>query len=347
MGQSMIGIDPDFGHLRFWVASGAAALLVLVCALALDWTRRRIVARFAVIGLGAAFGATLAWAFLAGASVRDRSAERRNLEMRAGQLTAQVLAAASPLACLEGMAGENVETACEKALFAGPAIVAAASSYIAARLNLLSDVVAYARNGDNLDSILLPLRRSLELDRFGFVAHILATRDGCTSGRCTALALLRDPERVRANLSAQTFDRYVQHYLITWAQPSDVPVADAAPPAATAALAASQPAGPNQKKVLIDANFPSAASIPAISIMNAEPRASAAGATADRGASSRRSSRKPAGNAPLQASAPPAAPSAPPVDPVWAPATAPTPLPISPQTSPPPQASAGETSPTQ
>jgi len=52
----MIGIDPDVGHLRFWVASGAAALLVLVCALALDWTRTRIVARFAVIGLGAAFG---------------------------------------------------------------------------------------------------------------------------------------------------------------------------------------------------------------------------------------------------------------------------------------------------
>ena len=105
MGHSMIGIDPDVGHLRFWVASGAAALLVLVCALALDWTRKRIVARFAVIGLGAAFGAILAWAFLAGASVRDQSAERRNLEMRAGQLTAQALAPGSPLACLEGMAG--------------------------------------------------------------------------------------------------------------------------------------------------------------------------------------------------------------------------------------------------
>jgi hypothetical protein len=342
----MIGIDPDVGHLRFWVASGAAALLVLVCALALDWTRKRIVARFAVIGLGAAFGAILAWAFLAGASVRDQSAERRNLEMRAGQLTAQVLAAGSPLACLEGMAGENVETACEKALFAGPAIVAAASSYIAARLNLLSDVVAYARNGGNLDSILLPLRRSLEADRFGFVAHILAMRDGCTSGRCTALALLRDPERVRANLSAQTFDRYVQHYLTTWAQP-DVPVADAAPPAATGALAASQPAGPSQKKVMVDVDFPSAASIPAVSIMNAEPRASTAGGAADRGAAAaRRSSRKPAGNAPAQASTPPAASSAPPVDPVWAPGTAPNPQPL-PQASPPPQASAGETSPTQ
>jgi hypothetical protein len=339
MGHSMIGIDPDVGHLRFWVASGAAALLVLVCALALDWTRKRIVARFAVIGFGAAFGAILAWAFLAGASVRDQSAERRNLEMRAGQLTAQALAPGSPLACLEGMAGENVEAACEKALFAGPVIVAAASSYIAARLNLLSDVAAYARNGGNLDPILLPLRRSLEADRFGFVAHILAMRDGCTSGRCTALTLLRDPERVRANLSAQTFDRYIAHYLTTWAQP-DVPVADAAPPA-TGALAAgqsagpSQPSQPSQKKVVLDADFPSAASIPAVSIMNAEPRASTAGGAADRGAASRRSSRKRAGNAPAQASTSS-------VDPVWAPGTAPNPQPLSPQASPPPQASAGD-----
>ncbi len=340
----MIGIDPDVGHLRFWVASGAAALLVLVCALALDWTRTRIVARFAVIGLGAAFGAVLAWAFLAGASVRDQSAERRNLEMRAGQLTAQALAPGSPLACLEGMAGENVEAACEKALFAGPAIVAAASSYIAARLNLLSDVAAYARNGGNLDPILLPLRRSLEADRFGFVAHILSMRDGCTSGRCTALALLRDPERVRANLSAQTFDRYVAHYLTTWAQP-DVPMADAAPPA-TGALAASQPVGPtqpSQKKVVVDVDFPSAASIPAVSIMNAEPRASTAGGAADRGAASgRRSSRKPAATAPAQASTSPATSLNPSVDPVWAPGTAPNPQPLLPQASPPPQASAGD-----
>jgi hypothetical protein len=213
-------------------------------------------------------------------------------------------------------------------------------------LNLLSDVAAYARNGGNLDPILLPLRRSLEADRFGFVAHILSMRDGCTSGRCTALALLRDPERVRANLSAQTFDRYVAHYLTTWAQP-DVPMADAAPPA-TGALAASQPAGSSQKKVVVDADFPSAASIPAVSIMNAEPRASTAGGTADRGAAAaRRSSRKPAGNAPAQASTSPAISLSPSVDPVWAPGTAPNPQPLLPQASPPPQASAGDAPPAQ
>jgi hypothetical protein len=334
MGHSMLGIDADVGHFRFWVAAGAAALLVLVCALALDWTRTRIVARFAVVGLGAAFGAILAWAFLAGASIRDQSAERRNLELRATQLTAQVLAPGSPLACLEGMAGEVVEAACEKTLFAGPASVAAATSYIAARLSLLADAAGYAKNGGNFDSILLPLRRSLEADRFGFVAHSLAVRDGCTSGRCPALALLREPERVRANLSAQTFERYVDHFLLAWSQP-EVPVADAAP-SVTGALVANQSATPDLKKTVVDIDFPSAASIPAVSIMKPEPKvspASVADANAHAATSARTSSRKQAKPA-TQPAVSPAASLTPPADPVWAPGWA-----IGAQVSP-PQASA-------
>jgi hypothetical protein len=338
----MLGIDPDVGHLRFWVASGAAALLVLVCALALDWTRSRIIARFAVVGLGAAFGAILAWAFLAGAAVRDLGVERRNLEMRAAQLMAQVLAPGSPLACLDATGGENVEAACEKALFAAPATVAAASSYTAARLTLLSDMAAHIKAGGNLDSILPSLRHALEADRFGFVAHMLATRDGCTSSRCEALALLRDPERVRANLSAQTFDRYLDRYLPLWGQP-ETPVADAAT-SSTATLAASQPpASQAQKKVVVDADFPSAASIPAVSIMNPEPKIAPAG-EARAAASARRSSRK-ANNSPPPAAAPSAATLVPPVEPVWTPGTTPIspPQAAPPPQSPPPQASAGQT----
>jgi hypothetical protein len=341
MGFAMLGIDPDVGHLRFWVASGAAAVLVLVCALALDWTRSRIIARFAVVGLGAAFGAILAWAFLAGAAVRDLSVERRNLEMRAAQLTAQVLAPGSPLACLDATSGETVEAACEKALFSAPASVAAASSYTAARVVLLSDMAAHVKAGGNLDSVLLPLRRALEADRFGFVAHTLAVRDGCTSTRCGSWALLRDPEHVRANLSAQTFDRYIDHYAAMWGQAAESPVADAAPPSTGAVAATQPPAGPAQKKVILDADFPSAASIPAVSIMNPEPRAGSATAAGEaRAASGRRSSRKAANAAPV-APPPPAPALAPPVDPVWAPGTAPMPAPQPPAPSA-PQANAGQ-----
>jgi hypothetical protein len=258
----MFGVDPDIGNaaLRLWVAAGSAALLVFVCALAFDWTRTRSFARVSVVALGAVLGAGLVWAFLDAASVRDQSADRRALEARAGELDARTLTPGSPLACLDGLAGDNVESACEKALFTAPATVASATSYVAARLGLLADMVAYSkRGGANIDSALLPLRHALEADRFGFVAHALAVRDGCTSDNCRALALLHDPSHVRANLSGQTLDRYLDHYVTVWAQSPEVPVADAT---------STQPAAPNQsgaagqKKVVVNIDFPTADSIP-------------------------------------------------------------------------------------
>src|SRR5271163_3307247 len=200
----MFGLDPDIGSsaLRLWVAAGSAALLVFVCALAIDWTRTRTVARVSVVIVGALLGATLAWTFLNGENVRDLGVERRALETRAAELNVRALAPASPLACLDGLAGDNVEAACERALFAAPMSVATATTYVAARLALLSDMTLYTkRGGGNIDGAMLPLRRALQTDRFGFVAHMLAERDGCTSDNCKALALLADPSKVRANLS--------------------------------------------------------------------------------------------------------------------------------------------------
>lgn len=319
----MFGVDPEIGSsaLRLWVAAGSAALLVFICALAFDWTRTRTVARIGVVVLGAVLGATLAWAFLDAASVRDRDAERRALETRAAELTAQSVAPGSPLACLNGLAGDDVEAACEKALFASPATVAGATSYVAARLALLADIVAYTkRGGAHINSVLLPLRHSLEADRFGFVAHTLVVADRCTGDHCAALALLDNASQVRANLSGQTLDRYLDRYLTVWAQPPTAPVADATPTGAT------EP--PSHKMVNID--FPTAASIPPVSIMNPEPAgpptaAAVAAATAgdpkahdthETPAAARRAQKKP------QAPAPPppqAAAATPDVDPVWQP----------------------------
>jgi hypothetical protein len=262
----------------------------------------------------------MAWAFLDAAAVRDQSAERRTLEMRAAELNAQTLAPGSALACLDAVAGDSVETACEKALFAAPATVAAATSYAAARLALLSDMVAYdARGGGGIDSVLLPLRHSLEADRFGFVAHALAVRDGCSSQNCKPLALLHDPSRVRANLSGETLDRYLDHYLTVWNQAAGSPVADLT---SSAPGAIGQAGAPGGRKSLVNIDFPSAASIPAVSIMNPEPTRPGAAATAaadPNPASTSKRSRKQAANP-----APPAAPSAPAdpnsqVEPVWAP----------------------------
>ncbi len=325
----MLGVDPDIGSsaLRLWVAAGSAALLVFLCTVAFNTARTRNVTRLGVVVVGAALGAVLAWAFLDGASVRDQGADRRALELRAAELDARAITPGSSLACLDGLAGDSVEAACEKALFAAPATVAAASSYVAARLALLADTAAYIqRGGTHIDGVLLPLQRSLESDRFGFVAHTLALRDSCTSVNCKGLSLLRDPSRVRANLSGQTLDRYLDRYVTVWAQNPDVPVADAA-----SSQAPAQPGAQGQHKVLVDIDFPTASSIPAVSIMNPEPKgpmtAAAAAAAVTAGADTNaqaaapapppRLARKPAKTAAAQSAAAP--PPAAPVDPVWSP----------------------------
>jgi hypothetical protein len=184
---------------------------------------------------------------------------------------------------------------------------------------------------------MLPLRRSLETDRFGFLAHVLALRDGCSSENCKALALLHDSSRVRANLSGATLDRYLDHYLAAWAQPPDVPVAEVT---ASSSAATGQPGVLGPRKLAVDIDFPTAESIPPISIMNPEPKGPvapaavpAAAAAADPNGHAQtpaapppRRARKQTTNSPAAAvaSAPPSP--ATPVDPVWGPGTS-TPVP--------------------
>ena len=303
----MFGGDSEIG-------SSALRMLVVACVAA------------------TAAGAT-AWVLLGSQqqTSHDRDADRRALEIRAQELTAHALAPGSPLACLDAVAGESVDAACEKALFASPTTVAAGSAYAAARLELLTEMVAYVQHGGaNIDGMLRPLRRSLEADSFGFLAHALAVRDGCNSQNCQALDVLRDAGRVRANLSGQTLEHYLDRYATAWAQTPDspVPVADAG--AASQPAAAPQPGAPGQRK-MVNIDFPTAASIPPVSIMNPEPgtkpspSAAAAASAASAAAAPSKRTRKPATNtAPAQA----AAPSPPPetlspagqADPVWTPA---------------------------
>jgi hypothetical protein len=329
----MVGVDPEMGGavLRLWVAAGSAAVLVAICAVACHGLRGNA-ARAGVVALGVIVGAAMTWALLASPVTQDHGADRRALEMRAQELTTRAMAPGSALACLDAVAGETVDAACEKALFASPATVAAATSYAAARLELLSDMAAYVKHGGrDIDAALLPLRHSLETDAYGFVAHALAVRDGCTSGNCKALDVLHDSSRVRANLSGQTLDRYLDRYLTAWTQQPDSPgpVADAATP-----TPASQPGAPGQRKVVVNIDFPSSASIPPVSIMNPEPgtkptpapasaaAANPAAAAATASVPPSKKSRKQAANPPAPAASASPAPAAPAEqpDPVWTPA---------------------------
>jgi hypothetical protein len=323
----MLGVDSEFGAslLRLWIAAGSAALLVVLSAVAFFQPQRLAVnsaLRPAFVIAGAIFGALMTWAFSDGAGAGGAAAERRALELRAQQLNAQVLMPGSPLACLESVAGEKVEAACEKALFASPASVASASAYVAAQLTLLANMRTFAhQDSADLDPILIPLRRSLEADRYGFVAHVLATRDGCSAQKCKSLALFRDTNRVRANLSAGQLGRYLEYYAAAWTA-SDVPVAEAAP-AATGSTA-------GQPKKIVNIDFPTAASIPAVSIMNPEPNGpvlpgvAAASAANPNGPPPRHGGRKspPVPNSNVAATNPPGQPG---VEPIW-----PEPMPASP-----------------
>ena len=334
----MVGVDSEMASsvLRLWIAAGSAAVLVAVCAVAFNGLRTNA-ARAGVVALTALVGVAMIWALLGSPVAQDHGADRRALEMRAHELTARTLAPGSALACLDAVAGDNVDAACEKALFASPAAVAAATSYAAARLELLADMAAYVKHGGrDIDGALLPLRHSLETDAYGFLARALAVRDGCTSYNCKALDVLADASRVRANMRGQTLDRYLDHYLTVWALLPDGPgpVADAAPPSQPTY----QPGAPGQRK-MVNIDFPTAASIPAVSIMNPEPgtKPTPAGAAASAvnpnppapaaatpSAPPAKKPRKQAANPPAQAPAP-AAPPAPATvveqpDPVWTPA---------------------------
>ncbi|TMJ54266.1 MAG: hypothetical protein E6G84_03610 [Alphaproteobacteria bacterium] len=158
--------------------------------------------------------------------------------------------------------GETIDAACEKAVFADPETIAGATAYVAGSLSLLADAAA---NGWDVyyDAALAALRHRLEIDRFGLVAQVLAG-EGCSAAKCEKLALFADANRVSANLKARTFENLVARNSAGWPQP-----ASAAAPAAPVA-AAPPPPGP-APSVGNGINFPSAASIPPVSIMTDEP----------------------------------------------------------------------------
>jgi hypothetical protein len=236
-------------------------------------------------------------------SKHDLAFERQALDARGIELLARVALPGSPLACLAGGAGEIVESFCEKLLFASPEATAAAVSYVSAQMALLADYSSvWQQIGITEPAELVTLRRAIEADRFGLVAQVLASRDGCTPSRCEALALLKDASQVRANLAGRRFDSYVARFSAAWSTgaptavaTADIPVRALEPPDTEARMssltpppsvpvaipdpsltqsAASRPNGslPSPGRPLRPEIFlPSAASIPAVSIMNPEP----------------------------------------------------------------------------
>jgi hypothetical protein len=174
------------------------------------------------------------------------------------QSPAQINAALPALSCIDDMAGETVLAACEKALFGSAESVAAAVSYAASRLTRLTGFGDVATADRNMTPELQALRHSVERDRYGLAAYVLLTRDHCTPSDCAAFRALTDHNRIVADMDERIYDGLITRYAPSWNAPTAVgPVA---------ALPSSMPTGKPT-----NAEFPSASSTPAVSIMNPEP----------------------------------------------------------------------------
>jgi hypothetical protein len=166
-------------------------------------------------------------------------------------------AALPALSCIDDLAGDTVLTACEKALFGAPENAAAALSYAAAQITRLTAFGDVATANRSMTPELQALRRSVGLDRYGLMAYVLAVRDHCTPSDCAAYVALPDHTQLAVNMGDRVYEGLVARYAPSWNAPAAAPVA---------ALSPSPLIGKPT-----NADFPTAASTPAVNIMTPEP----------------------------------------------------------------------------
>lgn len=337
---------PDFNNMNGMIASplfataALAAVLAIIAVVAIVRFGGRQV--FGVLAAAALVGG-LGWFAIDRLDVQGKAEHRRAIEARIMALNAQALLPNSNLACLDAAGGDLVHEACEKALFSAPEQIAAALNYIGARVDVVREIAALP-DGDEAayESLRAPIVRSLETDRFGLVAQILVARDDCRPASCYAFDFLRNRDRVIANMNERAYDARVARFAAVW---SDKPGAPAVP-----ALAA-QPAPPPSHNP-VNINFPSADSIPAVSIMSNEPGRPGQNGVGGTPQSEPRSRPQPQASAPPspQASQPQPTPRRPAQKaqaPRAAPPPAPPPSPVEADPFPPPVGSAQQTTGTQ
>ncbi len=198
------------------------------------------------------------------------------------------------MACIDDLAGDTVGQACEKIVFGSAESTAAAVNYagsMISRLTALGDV-AIAQRTMTLD--MQALRRAVEHDRYGLMAQVLTARDRCTPTDCAVYRSLTDNHQIITNMDEHLFDAIVVRYAPSWNAP---PVTAA--PAGAAALSMLPPSMPTGRPT--NAEFPSAANTPPVSIMTAEP---GTGTAAPKGSPAAANATPPAAR-PAQAIAPP------------------------------------------
>ena len=275
----MLEIIATTGNLTapIWVAGAASALFVAAIVLAIGRAgAATVINMLFCVGI-VAIAVSAGWLYMQRSEQQERATARRLLDERAAALSARAVAPGSALSCLDELAGEAVEIACEKAVFSSPEAVAAAVTYVTAKLALLADGSDHAQRVDAaFEAELSPLRTALELDRFGIVAHVLANRNGCTADKCDALTRFSDPSRVLSHLRDRTFDEQVTKFAANWNGPPAT--ASDGTPAVPTTVALPQNLNPGPGMVSPRYDFPSSQSIPPVNIMVPESPAPRVGA---------------------------------------------------------------------
>ncbi len=237
-----------------WLTLGAGGFFALIVLITLLRAEKSVangaLTVITLLAIGVAVASTLRGHEPA---VRSVAAETRSSPAATFSLPA--------MACIEDLSGDTVGQACEKVVFGSAESTAAAVSYASSmisRLTALGDAaVAQKTMGPEMQA----MRRAIEHDRYGLMAHVLLARDRCQPTACPAYRSLTDNHQIITNMDEHTFDNLVARYAPSWNAP---PVASASSPMAM--LPASMPTGRPT-----NAEFPSAANTPAVSIMAPEP----------------------------------------------------------------------------
>ena len=310
--------------MPLWTSVIALAVLVVmtIFAIARAGAARTVAVLIGILAL--AYAGWIGWAMIDMPPPGNETRSVKRLRNARWCLPPPPRLPARPWGASRGMAGEQVESACERAVFATPDTVAAAvRRHVAAQIGVLADALAAAQASDTrYDTIIGSARRGLETDRYGIVAHVLLQEDNCSANQCEILNLLSDANRVRSNLRDKPFNTLVAKYAPSWAN------ARLGPPLAdlSRALPATGPGAPSGVPVSSKYEFPSSSSIPPVNIMGSETAPasapSAAGAPAPGAASAAVAEpapvppRRPANPRPRAPRAAAGAPAAPPAQPV-------------------------------
>jgi hypothetical protein len=167
------------------------------------------------------------------------------------------------MSCIDDLAGDTVGQACEKVVFGSAESTAAAVNYAAAMISRLTALGNVATAQRTMTTDMQALRRAVEHDRYGLMAQVLSARDRCTPTDCAVYRSLTDNHQIITNMDEHLFDSIVARYAPSWNAPPAV--ATASTPLSM--LPTSVPTGRPT-----NAEFPSAADTPAVSIMTPEPR---------------------------------------------------------------------------